>query len=109
MYFYQALAGIQPHPAARGLDQLLIKPRPVPALTFVNAYIVTVRGPVAVHWTLHGTRFDLHITIPPNMHAHVFLPGTEAFEMLVPEQRAIDAALQTGSGTYHFASRMSFG
>ena len=105
VYMYQALAGIQPHPAARGFDRVLIKPKPVPDLTFVNASFESVRGVVEVRWTLQAGAFDLHVVIPPNVVATVTLPGQSGSHMQMwPEQRSVPSSFETGSGSYRFSS-----
>ena len=79
VWLFQGLAGIQPHPAARAFDRVLIKPRPPPptaGLTWCNASLTTVRGVVATSWTLAADgHFVLTVTTPPNMDVELWLPG----------------------------------
>jgi alpha-L-rhamnosidase len=78
VWAYQGLAGIQPHPAAAGLDRILIKPAPPRdgTLTAVSAAQVTVRGEVSSSWTVDAASgaFTLTVCVPPNMQAEVWLP-----------------------------------
>jgi alpha-L-rhamnosidase len=82
-YAFQGLAGIQPHPAARGLDRLLLKPAPPrsPArpLPWVNASLVTRRGTVAAAWAIDASGgFAYTVCVPPGFDAEVWLPASGA-------------------------------
>jgi alpha-L-rhamnosidase len=84
-YAFQALAGIQPHPAARGLDRLLLKPAPPRArarpLPWVNASLTTRRGVVSAAWTIDaGGAFAYTVCVPPGVDAEVWLPASGARE-----------------------------
>ena len=90
----QALGGIQPHPAARAFDRLLIRPRICQRLAFVNATYASVRGDVRSAWRWRGRLVDVFVTIPVNAVAEVTLPwrsdsftigsGDWAFEGTLP-------------------------
>jgi alpha-L-rhamnosidase len=81
VYFFEGLAGIRAHPAARGWDRALIMPAPPRdgSITSVDASLVTVRGEVAVSWQATpgagATAFAMQICVPANMAADVWLPG----------------------------------
>jgi alpha-L-rhamnosidase len=82
-YAFQGLAGIQPHPAARALDRLLLKPAPPrsPArpLPWVNASLVTRRGTVAAAWAIDASGgFEYTVCVPPGIDAEVWLPASGA-------------------------------
>ena len=78
VYLFKSLAGIRVHPEAIAFNRVTIQPRPPPVslgLSWVNASITTVRGPVSVAWTLatNGT-LVLSTSTPPNMDVDVLLP-----------------------------------
>jgi alpha-L-rhamnosidase len=82
-YAFQALAGIQPHPAARGLDRILLKPAPPRSaerpLPWVNASLVTRRGVVAAAWAINASGgFEYTVCVPPGVDAEVWLPASGA-------------------------------
>eukprot|EP01065_Artemidia_motanka_P025898 TRINITY_DN30832_c0_g1_i1.p1 TRINITY_DN30832_c0_g1~~TRINITY_DN30832_c0_g1_i1.p1 ORF type:complete len:944 (+),score=232.22 TRINITY_DN30832_c0_g1_i1:49-2832(+) len=91
VWMLQSLAGVQPHPAARGMDRILVRPRPPMEMArrapggkaWVKASYETVRGTVSVSWELRVDKaFSLNVTVPPNMHAHV-IPPCGAAEFVV--------------------------
>lgn len=76
-WFYNWLAGIQPHPEAAGFDRFRIRPQPVPGLDWVEAEYKSARGPVRVSWKKIGDEFQLTVYIPPTVRAEVFMPVSE--------------------------------
>ena len=77
-WFFQWLAGIQPHPQAEGFDRFSIRPQPVEGITWVEAEYKSIRGTIRVFWERDEEEFVLEITIPPNTRAEVFIPTSEA-------------------------------
>lgn len=78
-YAFQGLAGIQPHPSARGLDRLLLKPAPPRSaarpLPWVNASLATRRGVVEASWAIDASGgFAYTVCVPPGIDAEVWLP-----------------------------------
>ena len=84
VWLLQSVAGIQPHPAARGMDRVLIKPSPPSQLSWCNASFDTPRGRIAVAWRrapMHAgscDEFHLDVRIPPNVVATVHVPTAAA-------------------------------
>ncbi len=74
-WFFNSLAGILPNPAEKGYQKMVIRPQAVGDLKHVKATYNTLYGEVAVEWTRENGRFTLHITIPVNCSAEVFLPN----------------------------------
>lgn len=74
-WFFASLAGIQIDPKQPGMKHLIIKPEPVGDLKFVKASTKSVYGRISVEWKLEGKQFNLHLTIPKNTTAEVYLPG----------------------------------
>jgi len=116
-WFFKALAGIQPAPDAVGFDKILMRPQPVGNLRWVRATHDSVRGRIVSNWENLGGEFKLHVIIPANAYALVYVPAKDADSVTESGQPATtaagvkfirmdkDAALfAIGSGDYEFAS-----
>ena len=91
VWLLQSVAGIQPHPEAKGMDRVLIKPAPPTKLDACQAAFMTPRGRIAVSWKrlshsgdkgeeVHDcgrarAPFALNVSIPPNVVATVHVPS----------------------------------
>ena len=73
-WFYKALAGINPDPAAPGFKHIIIKPNVVGNLTSAEATYDSVRGRIVSDWKIKQGRFNLTVTIPANTTATIYLP-----------------------------------
>ncbi len=74
-WFYNTLAGIRPVEHAPGFTEFMIKPHPLRDLTFINASCQSVRGPIRTQWSKELQTFRLHVEIPPNTRADIYLPA----------------------------------
>lgn len=115
-WMYQTLGGIAP--GAPGYRHVVVRPRVGGGLTWAEATLETVRGPVATHWRLVDGTFALDVTIPPNTSAEVWLPCGSAAQAteggralrevtgLVVDENAGketgETVVRVGSGTYAF-------
>ena len=89
-WMYRSVGGIDTTTPAPGFHEIVIHPHPSEQLTRAHTEYESVYGKIATEW--NGTPkgpFTLKVTIPPNTHARVFLPGA-------------DKAVEIGSGTYDF-------
>ena len=77
-WFYRVLAGLSP--ARPGWTKVRVRPHPLGDLTFVEARLETVAGPVSSSWKRGDGTFALEIGIPAGATAevHVPLPGPGA-------------------------------
>ena len=83
VWLLQSVGGIQPHPAARGMSHVLIKPSPPSQLTHASTSFATPRGTISTSWSRAGGKLSLQTTIPPNVKATVHVPsraGTAVLE-----------------------------
>lgn len=119
-WFFKALGGIQPDPAAPGFAHFFIKPHVVGDLTFARAEYDSIRGRIISDWKITGETFHLKLTLPANTSARVSLPVREAGSVregrkalrraegisAVQEEdgRTIFTAL---SGVYHFSGPLA--
>ena len=77
-WFIRWLAGIQPHPDAVGFDRIVIRPQVVGDLSWAEARYFSIRGEVESRWRREKKMLYLHIEIPPNTTATVYLPSRRA-------------------------------
>ncbi|MGH9345418.1 MAG: family 78 glycoside hydrolase catalytic domain [Terriglobia bacterium] len=120
-WFYRSLAGISMAPGATGFSEIVIKPQPVGHVTWAEASYHSIRGLVASHWSLHGRRFEMRVTLPPNTVATVYVPAANAASVTEGGRPAGSASgvrfiklddhgnavYEIGSGTYAFASNIA--
>ena len=112
-WMYADLAGINPDPASPGFKHTLIRPRPIGALTWVEASYDSIHGRIVSRWERTTGGIAYRITLPANTTATVHLPdaarvtesGRPAAEapgvrFLRHEHRT--AVLELQSGTYSF-------
>ena len=127
VWLLQTIAGIQPHPAAKGMDHILIKPNPPNQLQSVSASYESPRGITRVSWkqfsssSHHGYSFELNVTIPPNCKATVSIPAMEVSTLLLHNKALVlnatwipsllndnrhngSMAIEIGSGRHQFLS-----
>lgn len=116
-FLYQDVAGIHPDPSDPGFHHIII--RPVPGnLAWAKARYDSIAGPIAVAWNRDSTKFVLHVSIPANTTATVYLPAkseeavTESgkplreatgVKFLKVEENHVRLAI--GSGEYDFAAK----
>jgi hypothetical protein len=116
-WFYHDLAGIGCDPAGPGFKKIVIKPAIVGDLTWVKAGYNSARGPIRSEWTLKGRQFTLHLFIPPNTTATVYIPATDGSSVSESGQSARwaygvrflrmedgAAVFSVASGSYSFAA-----
>lgn len=114
-WFYRSLLGI--NAGAPGFKRIIIKPQPGGDLTFVKGSYLSVMGPIRSEWRREGRRFSLHVEIPANTTAEVWLPAGDSSNISeggkpIKEIQGIRwqgmkngyAVFDVGSGDYHFES-----
>jgi alpha-L-rhamnosidase len=76
-WFYKCLAGINPDPAEPGFKHVIVKPSPMPDLSWVQCSHESPFGTIICNWrSEQGGGFHLELTIPASCHATVYLPGS---------------------------------
>ncbi len=114
-WFYRSLLGI--NPAAPGFEKIIIKPQPVKDLTWAKGSYNSVHGNIVSDWNMMNDQFNLHISIPPNTKATVYIPCKENGEVsennkTVRQNADVKfigyengyAVMETGSGDYDFST-----
>ena len=90
-WMFAHLAGIQCDPAGPGFTKIVIQPAVVGDLAHVSASYDSITGKIVSEWQRTGSQVKLHVVIPPNTTATIYVPGTDASE-----------ARHVGSGDYSF-------
>ena len=107
-WFYSGLAGIKQANNSIAFKNIEIKPQPVGGISFVKASYHSVYGMIAIVWLKNGDNFELHVDIPANSTATIFIPvkrdqlismnGTDIKPKFIDGK----AVVKTGSGKYSF-------
>ncbi len=74
-WFYTSLAGIRFDPEHPGGQHLIVKPEAPGDLSWVKAHTETLYGRVEVEWERTDDAFILHLNLPANTSATVYMPG----------------------------------
>jgi alpha-L-rhamnosidase len=114
-WFFRSLLGI--NPSAPGFKKIIIKPQPVKDLTWAKGSYNSVHGDIASDWKITNGQFNLHVSIPPNTTATVYIPSKENGEVSesnkpVQQNTWIKfigyengyAVIKIGSGDYDFST-----
>ncbi|HUT54105.1 MAG TPA: glycoside hydrolase family 78 protein [bacterium] len=114
-WMFEAIAGIDTD--GPSFKHIIIHPRPGNDVTWAKASYNSIRGKIATAWSIEGDSFILHVTIPANTTAAVFIPAAgkddvtesgrpadqaDSVSFLRMEQGA--AVFEVGSGSYAFAA-----
>ncbi len=74
-WFYKTLAGIDPADDAIGFDKIKIHPRPAKDLRWAKGIYNSIRGKIVSEWKKGMDNFQLHVIVPPNVTATVYVPA----------------------------------
>ena len=109
-WFYRSLLGINPLTPA--FEKFVIKPQPAGDLTWAKGSYESVRGNIISEWTKNGDAFSLHVVIPANTTALIYISSNEN-AVITEGGKAIKplryedgyAVIETGSGEYNFMAK----
>ena len=118
-WFMRDLAGINPDPDAPGFKRVIIRPNVAGDLTAAAGWHDGPYGRIATSWRIDNGKLRLHVTVPANTTAEVYMPAI-AREGVTESDKPVDQAhavrfvrmqsgqvvLQVGSGDYDFATPM---
>ncbi|WP_200269239.1 glycoside hydrolase family 78 protein [Luteolibacter pohnpeiensis] len=91
-WFYESLAGIGADPAQPGFKHIIVRPQPVGDLTYAKGVMESVQGKIESSWKIEGDQFKLHLLIPPNSTATVYITGAKMDEVMEGNSIAAKAA-----------------
>jgi len=116
-WLYQTLGGINYDPERPGFKHIILRPRPVGDLTFVQASHRSLYGPIISDWKIEKGAFLWTVAVPPNTTASVYVPAHDATAVTEGDQPASQAkgarfermeagaaVYSVGPGTYAFRS-----
>jgi alpha-L-rhamnosidase len=75
VWMYEYLAGIRSDAAQPGFRHVILRPVPVPGLTYAKATHESLYGTIASDWRIDAGRFVWKITVPPGSTATAYVPG----------------------------------
>lgn len=114
-WLYSVVAGIDIDPDEPGYKHVLIQPQPGGGFTNARAELSSLYGIIASAWNMEGDQFKLTVTVPPNTHATIRLPGAVQDQVRESDKVLAEAdgirqvrqdnngvIVETGSGTYTF-------
>ena len=121
-WFFRSLAGIQDDPASAGFKKIIIKPAVVGDLTWVKASYDSIQGKIVSEWKRAGQNLSLHVSIPANTSATIYVPAQDASSIQEGGKPAGQAsgvkflgmeghvaAYAVGSGDYAFTTTLPAG
>ena len=116
-WFYADLAGIACDPTGPGFRKIIIRPQPVGDVTWVKAAYNSAAGRIASDWKIVDGKFAIHMEIPVNTTAILYLPAKNREEVCENGKSAATApcvrfvrqennrlVYEVKSGTYDFVS-----
>lgn len=77
-WFFSDLIGISSDEEHTGFKKIIIKPAILDSMNWVRGSFHSIRGNIRSEWNKTDNKLNLHITIPPNTTATVYLPATDA-------------------------------
>jgi alpha-L-rhamnosidase len=117
-WIWRELAGIHLDESQPGYKHFVIHPRPCGDLTWAKGEYDSIRGQIVSDWKREGATFTLHVTVPANTTATVYVPAkaiTNVTEGGKPAKEADGVApvgmedgfavLNVESGDYIFQSK----
>lgn len=87
IWYYENIAGIKSNPETPGFKQIIMKPDFNAGLTFVNASYKSVHGLIKSNWKKNKNGLEWNISIPANTTALVYLPTSNAKNIVVNKNK----------------------
>lgn len=113
-WFYSHLLGIQTE--TPGFKEIIIKPYTIGDLSFAKGYYDSIGGRIVSEWKIENGLFTLHVEVPGNTTAKIYLPAKDNGRVLengIPASQGKgieyigteghDVIYRIGSGSYHFS------
>jgi alpha-L-rhamnosidase len=121
-WMVDTVAGIGVDPDHPGFHHIVIHPRPGGDLTRAEGDFDSIHGKISTNWNLQNGKFSLHVVIPINTTATIYLPTTNVSSVqeggrdlaALPEIKVVEGHVGTGgpqllvgSGDYNFTCQLS--
>ncbi len=120
VWFYEDVAGIESSREKPGYREIIMNPREIDSLEYVNASYNSVRGLIRSDWKKENGKFYWNITIPANTSALVYVPAGTSGDVMEGHQKATTsygveflrmenhrAVFRVMSGNYEFVSHVA--
>ncbi len=111
-WFYGGLAGIRQSENSVAWHDIVIQPELVGDITHVRGSYESLYGTIISEWKREAGVFTLHVTIPANTKAIIYLPGAEGKQVIeggavlkVTAYKKGAAVVKVGAGEYEFVVR----
>jgi len=108
-WFYRSLLGI--NAAGPGFQKIVVKPQPAGDLTWAKGSYHAMSGTIVSDWKIENGRFALHVIIPANTTATIFVPSKQQSGLIESNQNFTGAKYEdgffvanVGSGNYTFSA-----
>jgi hypothetical protein len=115
-WFYRGLAGINQSGASIAYKDIVINPEVVGDVTSANGTYHSMHGTILSEWKKNNNTFNLHVKIPANTTATIYLPASPQDKITehgaaIMNQKEIKligyekgkAVIKVGSGDYNFS------
>ncbi|MDQ6844866.1 MAG: glycoside hydrolase family 78 protein [Bacteroidota bacterium] len=100
-WFYRSILGI--NSAAPGFEKIIIKPQPAGDLTWAKGSYQSIKGEIVSEWKRAGNNFSLHVVIPANTTAKIYIPSNENNEV-TESGKAVNVKYENGYGVSEIGS-----
>ncbi len=90
-FLFREIAGIRTDPSGPGFEKIIIRPV-LGNLAWARAKYDSIRGPIISDWKRAANRFTLHVHIPANTTATVYLPA-KSLEAITESGKPLARAL----------------
>jgi alpha-L-rhamnosidase len=117
VWLYEDVAGIESSRAKPAYQEIVMYPREIDSLKYVDASYNSVRGLVRSDWKKENGKFLWNITVPANSSAIVYVPASDRENVMEGGRRAVEspgveflrmenhrAVFRVSSGSYKFIS-----
>ena len=118
-WFYSALGGIKAAEGAIAFKEIIVAPKPVGDVEWVNAEHRSMYGYIKSSWCKSGNKFKLNVRIPVNTTALIYVPAKDwetvteggvqacgAEGVTLAGIEGDSAVFEVGSGDYAFVSQL---
>jgi alpha-L-rhamnosidase len=116
-WLWRNVAGLNPDEGHPGYEEFNIRPRPTEEVSWCKATYRSIRGDIAMDWSVDGHTFTLKLVVPPGSVATVFIPANKVSGVMEGSKPASqaegvsfvrmelgNAVFTVQSGVYRFTS-----
>lgn len=95
-WMMRTIAGINPDPDVPAYKRFILQPSPGGGLTWASGFYHSIHGRIACAWRIEGSRITVHVTVPANTTATLYLPTTDSASVIEVIEGAAPAAEADG-------------